>query len=261
MGARGGLLLAFALLTATFGAGVLFGSPLLPSSGLLAWAALGGYVVVAGRGASVRVRMALGAGVLTFAALELIDYRVPLDRTASLVAALGAGLWKIGPLVIGYACLTVAGFALARAGRLTRAGTVIMVGGAVCVVGYAVLHLWSRADGAGEWLGYPISLVLPAGLALAAFVAAGRAAARKVACAGLILVGFAALALYDDVLSHMALWQPVEANAFLEPGYMVSVARPAEPLSTREAFTSVVPLCVAALVTVGCLRRVERATD
>ncbi|MEH1123513.1 hypothetical protein [Micromonospora sp. CPCC 206061] len=206
------------------------------------------------------VRVALGAGLLAFAGLELIDYQVPLERTTSLVAALRAGLREIGPLMIGYACLTVAGFALARAGRLTRAGAVIVMGGVACAVGYAVLELWSHADGEGEWLGYPSSLVLPASLATAAFVAAGRAVAHKVTCAGLILIGFAAMALYDGALSHMALWQPVEADAFLQPGYMFSLARPADPVSTREAFGSVLPLAIAALVTVGCLRRVGRAT-
>lgn len=260
MGARGWLLLAFALLATVFGVGVLFGTPLLPSAGLLAWVALCGYVLVAGHDAAVAVRILLGAGLLTFAGLEVIDYQVPLDQTASLVAALRGALREIGPLLIGYACLTVAGFAVARAGRLTRAGWIIAVGGAVCAVGYAVLELWSHADGEGEWLGYPIILVLPAGLAVAAFVAAGRAAARKVACAGLILVGFAAMALYDQGLANMALWRPVEADAFLEPGYMVSLARPGDPVSTREALSSVLPLGIAAIVTVGCLRRVGRTT-
>jgi hypothetical protein len=264
MGARGWLLLAFALFTTVFGVGALFGTPLLPSAGLLAWLALCGYVLVAGREGAPLVRVALGAGLLTFAALELLAGAGlglgGLDHRTSLVGALRAGMREIGPLLIGYACFTVAGFAVARAGRLTRAGWIIAVGGAVCAVGYAVLELWSHADGEGEWLGYPIILVLPAGLAVAAFVAAGRTVARKAACAGLILVGFGAIALYDQGLAHMALWRPVEADAFLEPGYMVSLARPGDPVSTREALTSVLPLGIAAIVTVGCLRRVGRAT-
>ncbi|MEJ3743885.1 hypothetical protein WEI85_11400 [Actinomycetes bacterium KLBMP 9797] len=248
--------------------GAFFGSPLLPSSGVLAWAALAGYALLAGRHAPRATRVALVVGLLVFGGWAAVEELATTATTTDfgwfaytsppsvdLRTAWSQGLREIAPWLIGYACLTVAAFAMGTRAPAPH-GRLIGIFGAALALAWGVLVLSSRADGVREWLVYPAVLLPPAALAVAAFVAAGRVAARPLAAAGLILVGLAALALYDGALSGMWQWRPGTGGIHtLNAAVMLSVTGPDTGPDIWAVLGVAVPLVAAAAVTVGCLRR------
>jgi hypothetical protein len=283
--ARRWLLLAFAGFAAVHVVGVLFHSPLLPSSGMLAWTALGAYAVLAGRNAPRAVQLALTTGLLTLGVMAGVDLWARSETTTGaqflfygqapqrdLFAALESGLQEIAPFLLGYGCLTVAVFALARARRRSRTGRIVAVTGVTCAIGYAALQLWSRADGPREWLLYSVALLAPVAVAIAAFLAAGPAAGsptggaagtavapvgRRVVSVGMVLIGLAAMSLFDDVLSRMWSWPLEDFSMDADQAIAISVAVSATGsdwgMAGDQAITAALQVAGAAAVTVGCL--------
>jgi hypothetical protein len=222
-------LAGFGLLSIVYAVGLLFGSPLLPSAAVLAWAALFGYAVLAGRAAPGRVRNILLVGLLALGAVALLD----LLGTGSGSGPLPGGPLPGGPLpggplpggqfavgvsgytqflspakasdvyrsysprigetpllLLGYGCLAFA--VLARPARRSRRAAVLgaIVGGG-CAFGYLVIELWSRSAGS-RWGAGPGDLVrsLPAMEALGLAVGTFALAGAAVARRGGALPAF-----------------------------------------------------------------------
>lgn len=264
------LLAAFAVLAAVYALGELFRSPLLPSAGVLAWAVLAGYVLVAGRHAPRATRVALVAGLLAFGGWAAVEAFATTTTTTDygwsaytslasveFTTAWSQGLREIAPWLIGYGCLTVGAFTLgARAPRAH--GRLIAIFGGLLALAWGLLVLSSHADGVLEWLAYPVVLLPPAALAVAAFVAAGRLAARPLAAVGLILVGLVALGLYDSALSGMWRWHTSTRADTAAVMFAVTDLRSGggpDGWAMLEALAIAVPFVAAAAVIAGCLRR------
>lgn len=264
---RGWLLLACGGFGVTHVVGEFFGAPLLPSAGLLAWLSLVAYVLVAGRDAPLRVRIALGAGLMVLGVVaaaplfSTVDSSTgvfayaPLRQSNELAAARDA-LWDAAPALLAYACLALAVLLLPARRPETRpysrAGVAVAVAGVGLAVVYTALELW--AEGAG--LAHAVAAAPPFLVAALAFVAAGRTPRRAVT-AGLVLLGLAAVWQVSEVLDRVLI---VPSDAFLEPGlrygsYLVAVGRPGAADSAGWALAVALQLVAAAAVTVGCLQR------
>lgn len=266
---RGWLLLACAGFGVAYLTGELFHSPLLPSAELLAWGALAAYLVVAGREAPVRVRLALAAGLVTLGALAATSLFSTVDsgsgglgfialseapRESALNVAAEAVRDAL-PVLAAYACLALAALSLPK--RRTRAGIVLALVGVAVAVTYTVLELWARDGLASVFAAVPPLLV-----AVLAVLTAGRVA-RWVPTAGLVLLGLAALAVLDDVLDRV--YVPFsEANAFLQPGLRYGswetaapslTAAIAAPPALGSTLVPAIQIAAAAAITAGCLRR------
>jgi hypothetical protein len=266
---RGWLLLACAGFATTYLVGELFRTPLLPSAELLAWVALAAYLVVAGRDAPVRVRLALAAGLVILGALaafpllstvESGSYRqgfVALSQAPreSALDIAAEAVRDAVPVLVAYACLALAALFLPR--RRTRAGIAVAVVGVCIAVTYAALEVWSR-DG----LASVLAAVPPLLVAVLGFLVAGRIS-RWVPTIGLALLGLAALSLLGDVLDRVYLSPLYKGEAFLEPGLRfgteksaaVSFGAVAGPPALGFALAPVIQLAAAAAITAGCLRR------
>lgn len=263
---RGWLLLACGCFGVTYIVGELFGSPLLPSAGLLAWLALVAYVLVAGREAPIRVRVALGAGLMILGAAAAAPLFSTVDSSAGFfayapmrpsneLAAAGDALRDAAPVLLAYACLAFAVLLLParrpETGR-SRAGVAVAVAGAGLAVVYTALEFW-REDGG---LAHAVATAPPFLVAALAFVAAGRTS-RRVVTAGLALLGLAALWQVSEVLDRVL---TVSADAFLEPGlrygtYLVPIDGSVWSASAGWALAAALQLVAAAVVTAGCLQR------
>jgi hypothetical protein len=266
---RGWLLLACGGFGATYLVGELFGSPLLPSAELLAWVCLVAYVVVAGRDAPVRVRLALAAGVVILGALAAFTFFSTVDagpgglgfmaldeppRESALDIAADA-VREALPVLVAYACLALAALFLPK--RRTRAGIAVAVVGIGVAVTYTVMELWSRDGLASVFAAMPPLLV-----AVLAFLVAGRVW-RWTAAAGLALLGVAALSVLGDVLDRVYVSPLNHGEVFLQPGlrYSVqeSVAVSLSAVGGRPALgfalVPVIQLAAAAAIAAGCLRR------
>ncbi|MGN9913296.1 hypothetical protein ACTMTJ_37735 [Phytohabitans sp. LJ34] len=269
MSIRGWLLLACAAFGATYLIGELFGSPILPSAELLAWVALAAYLAVAGRGAPLRVRLALASGLVILSALAAISLFSTVDsypshfgvmaytelpRQSALHVASSA-VWDDVPALVAYGCLALAALFLPR--RRTRVGIAVAVVGIGVAVTYTVLELWSRDGLAPVFAAVPPLLV-----AVLAFLVAGRTT-PWVPTVGLALLGLAALALVGNALDRVYLYPLYEADAFLQPGLRysvqesaaVSLAATVDAPTMGYALAPVIPLAAAAVITAACLRR------
>ncbi|WP_173078501.1 hypothetical protein [Phytohabitans rumicis] len=251
MSIHGGFLIAVGVFGTAHVAGELFRSPLLPSAGVLAWAALCGYAVLAGRGAPRTVWLTLAAGLLILGLLGAADLLAASGGTTD------AGYFVYGPpppspapleilrdsapLLLAYLLLAIAVLAQ-PGGRRTRWGVIVAAVGAAVAAGYAVLEVWSRGGGASR-----VAVALPAtALAVLAVVAAGRSP-RPVAAAGAVLIGLAALSEVGTALDQIR-FSP--DGVFYTTGLMVAGAGPA----AHPAVPAALQLAGAAAVAIGCLR-------
>ncbi|WP_173057958.1 hypothetical protein [Phytohabitans houttuyneae] len=271
MSIRGWLLLACAGFGVTHLVGELFGTPLLPSAELLAWVALAAYLAVAGRDAPLRVRLALGAGLVILIVLPAGALFSTVDsggfgwvalseapRQSALDVAAEA-VREDAPVLIAYACLALAALFLPK--RRTRAGIALAVVGIGVAVAYAAVEVWHRE-------GFPpvLAAVPPLLVAVLAFLVASRVSSW-VLRAGLALLGLAAVALLGDVLDRVYLYpfyEPLDGgDAFLEPGFRYSTGNTAapslaatlDPPALGFALIPVIQLAAAAAITAGCLHR------
>lgn len=257
--------MVFAVFVIVHLVGDLYGTPLLPSASLFAWAALCGYVLATGRDAPRLTRVALLAGLLVFAGLAAAEAAAAPEagfqalsarqRTLDLAAAWSQGLREIAPWLVGCACLTAAALTVG-----TRppggAGRIVAIGSVTVAVGAAAQKLSDRADDVAEWLAYPVPLLPLTALAVAAFVAAGRLTARPLAMAGMGVVGLTALLLFDTALAGMWQWRAHDNSIAVVS--VVLASTPDGGPHVWEAVAAAVPFLTAAAVTIGCLRRVAR---
>lgn len=278
MSIRGWLLLACAAFGAVYLLGEFFSSPILPSAELLAWVALAAYLLVAGRDAPVRVRLALAAGVVTLGVLVAASLRSTVDGAGSAFIALSPArreseldvaaeaVRESLPALTAYACLALAVIFLPRRNAKTpqrrdRTGVVLTVVGVAAAVTYMILELSGRVGLASIFAAVPPALV-----AVFAFATAGRVG-RWLPAAGLAALGVAALILLSDVLDRVNVPQALEANVFLQPGLRYSGADvPASSFAVtmagrtavlESALGPILQLAGAAAIAVACLRRAD----
>ncbi|MEV4754649.1 hypothetical protein AB0J86_05995 [Micromonospora sp. NPDC049559] len=294
---RRSLLAGFAVLSIVHGAGVLFGSPLLPSAAVLAWAVLLGYALLPapapapaadavrpapGDGArpapadgarpaapAGRIRLALLAGPLAFGALALLDVLAPGDPWTGTEGA-------------SFQYLSIEEVAASWFDRYVREAVALLVGyGALA---YAVLAAPARgsarraavgaAIGGGGALGYllldlaargweprwnlPLVLGLP--VLVGSFAVAGAALARRggvLPAAGAVLLALTTLPWLDRLLAWSALYAPHPS----EPGAYLSavvLAAPGPAVSLGECVAVLARLAGAAAVVVGASRAAGR---
>ncbi|MBB4957832.1 hypothetical protein [Micromonospora polyrhachis] len=273
--------------------GLLFNAPILPYAEVLAWGALVGYAVLAGRTAPARVRLALLGGLSALGAIALVGYLQPAeadqgptrflstaDRNASAwfsyspladasvpgpFESMGLRPWQFLLMVAGYAALSVAVLA-APARRSPRAARIGALVGAGLLLVHVGLMAWSKFEGRTEWKGSVLGLLLALVLAGAAFVAAGAALGRGGQLLSGLGLAFTTLATVEPLDETLLTWDV----RYPDPGdvsevYLASAVRVAgtgpglgDIGDPAQAGTVLALLVGVTMIVVGCLWKVGR---